>query len=117
MTDAATPKRVIAYQKPNGEEPFSEWLDGLRDAMTKRRILLRIYRLEQGNFGDCKSVGDGVSELRLFFGAGYRVYFSERGNDLVIFFCGGDKSSQDSDIQQAKAHLKEYQSHAENENP
>jgi putative addiction module killer protein len=111
VTNAATPKRVITYQKPNGEEPFTEWLDGLRDTTIQRRILLRIYRLEQGNFGDCKPVGDGVSELRLFFGAGYRVYFGERGGDLVVLLCGGDKSSQDADIQQAKDFWQRYLDH------
>lgn len=79
--------------------------------MTRRRILLRIYRLEQGNFGDCKLVGDGVSELRLFFGAGYRVYFGECGGDLVVLLCGGDKSSQDADIQQAKDFWQRYLDH------
>jgi putative addiction module killer protein len=105
----ATPRRVVAYKKPDGEEPFTEWLDGLRDKTIRRRILLRVYRLEQGNFGDCKPVGEGVSELRMFFGSGYRVYFAQRGDDLVILLCGGDKSSQDNDIEQAKSYWKRYQ--------
>jgi putative addiction module killer protein len=108
VTNAATPKRVIVYATPKGQEPFSEWLDGLRDRITQKRVLARLTRLEQGNYGDCKPVGDGVSELRMFFGAGYRVYFGERGNDLVVLLCGGDKSSQDEDIAQAKLYWRRY---------
>jgi putative addiction module killer protein len=111
LPDEARPKRVVAYTKPDGEEPFTEWLAELRDRVTQKRILARLRRLQQGNFGDCKSVGDGVSELRMFFGAGYRVYFAETGDDVVLLLCGGDKSNQDNDIQQAKTYWKEYQSH------
>lgn len=111
MTEAATPKRVIVYAIPNGKEPFTEWLYGLRDVMGRKRILARVSRLQQGNYGDCEPVGEGVSELRLFFGSGYRVYFGERGNDIVVLLCGGDKSSQNKDIQQAKIYWKEYLSH------
>lgn len=104
----ATPRRVIVYTEPDEQEPFSEWLDGLRDGLTQKRILARLTRLEQGNFGDCKPVGDGVSELRMFFGAGYRVYFGEHDDDLVVLLCGGDKSSQDRDITQAKLYWRRY---------
>lgn len=108
MTDEATPKRVIVYTNPNGQEPFTDWLENLRDLMGRKRILARVVRMQQGNYGDCKSVGEGVSELRMFFGGGYRVYFGERGNDIVILLCGGDKDSQDKDIQQAKMYWQEY---------
>lgn len=111
MTDAATPKRVIVYATRDGKEPFSEWLYSLRDVMGRKRILARVSRMQQGNYGDCKPIGEGVSELRLFFGSGYRVYFGERGNDIVVLLCGGDKSSQSEDIQQAKVYWKEYLSH------
>ena len=84
MTEEATPKRVVAYMTPNGKEPFTDWLNDLRDVMGRKRILARISRLQDGNYGDCEPVGEGVSELRMFFGGGYRVYIGERGNDLVI---------------------------------
>lgn len=111
MTDAVTPRQVIVYQLPDGQEPFTDWLNGLRDGMVRKRILARLTRLEQGNLGDCKPVGDGVKELRMFFGSGYRVYFAENGNELVILLCGGDKGSQDTDIEQAKTYWKEFQNY------
>lgn len=105
------PKTVIIYQTPVGTEPFTIWLNHLRDAGIRRRILSRLLRLEQGNYGDFKPVGAGVNELRFFFGPGYRVYFGEDGDTVVVLLCGGDKSSQASDIQQAQAYWQEYQSH------
>lgn len=108
MTDKATPKQVIVYSTPNEKEPFTDWLNDLRDVMGRKRILARISRLQQGNYGDCEAVGEGISELRMFFGPGYRVYFGERGNDIVILLFGGDKDSQDKDIQQAKIYWQEY---------
>ena len=79
-----------------------EWRAGLRDNVVKKRIGARIDRLSFGNFGDLKAVGDGVSELRLDFGPGYRIYFVQRGDVLIILLCGGDKSSQVRDIAKAK---------------
>lgn len=111
MTEAIAPKRVIVYSNDCAKEPFTEWLYGLRDVMGRKRILARISRLQQGNYGDCEPVGDGVSELRMFFGSGYRVYFGEHDNDIVVLLCGGDKGTQNKDIQQAKAYWKEYLSH------
>lgn len=111
MPVTTTPKRVIVYASDNAKEPFTEWIYGLRDVMGRKRILARVSRLQQGNYGDCEPVGDGVSELRMFFGAGYRVYFGEHGNDMVVLLCGGDSGSQNKDIQQAKTYWKEYLSH------
>ncbi len=102
---------VIVYRDTSGAEPFTDWLNSLRDGRTRRRILQRLFRLESGNFGDCKPVGGGVSELRFFFGPGYRVYFGQEKDVLVVLLCGGDKDSQRRDIRQAKAYWKEYQSH------
>lgn len=83
-------------------EVFTRWFDGLRDRQVRARINVRIRRLSLGNFGDAKPVGEGVSELRIDFGPGYRVYFVRRGRTLVILLAGGDKHSQDRDIKKAQ---------------
>jgi putative addiction module killer protein len=83
-------------------EAFSRWLRSLADSRTRAKIAARIDRLAHGNPGDVAPVGEGVSELRIHFGPGYRVYFASRGRALVILLCGGDKSSQVSDIKTAK---------------
>lgn len=99
------------YEDEHGNEPFSEWFKGLKDIKGKERIGTRIRRLSEGLYGDSEPVGEGVSELRLFFGPGYRVYFGEEANNIVILLCGGDKSSQKRDIQTAKGYWKEYKNH------
>ncbi len=81
---------------------FEKWLGGLADATAATRIAQRIIRLRNGLLGDVRSVGGGVSELRIDHGPGYRVYFVRRGSVLVILLCGGDKGSQDRDIARAK---------------
>lgn len=81
---------------------FDRWLSELRDRRAVARIAARLDRLASGNPGDTQPVGDGVSELRINYGPGYRVYFIQRGPVLIILLCGGDKSSQDRDIKQAK---------------
>ena len=83
-------------------EPFSRWFAGLRDSQARRRIQARIDRLEIGNPGDVKPVGDGVSEMRIDYGPGYRVYFVQRGTKLVILLAGGDKRTQAQDIATAR---------------
>ena len=82
-------------------EAYARWFDGLRDSITRARIDIRIRRLSLGNPGDAKSVGDGVSELRIDYGPGYRVYYVQRGARLVVLLAGGDKSSQSRDIEEA----------------
>jgi putative addiction module killer protein len=83
-------------------EVFARWLDGLRDLRARARIQARIERLAMGNPGDVRPVGEGVSELRLDFGPGYRVYYKKRGRQLVILLAGGDKSTQAKDIKKAQ---------------
>ncbi|MBI5142964.1 MAG: type II toxin-antitoxin system RelE/ParE family toxin [Nitrospirae bacterium] len=80
---------------------FVQWLDGLRDIRARARIQVRIERLAAGNVGDAKPVGEGVSELRIDYGPGYRVYFTKRGCEVVFLLAGGDKSSQTADIKTA----------------
>lgn len=80
---------------------FAEWLDRLHDIRARTRILARIERLASGNPGDAKSVGEGVSELRIDFGPGYRVYFKKQGRKVIILLAGGDKSTQAKDIKTA----------------
>jgi putative addiction module killer protein len=90
-------------------EEFSDWLGALRDARGKAKILVRIDRLANGNPGDVRPVGEGVSELRINYGPGYRVYYVQRGQRFILLLAGGDKSTQDRDIAQATRLNAEYQ--------
>ncbi len=80
---------------------YAKWLDGLRDVGARARVLARVERLAAGNAGDVKPVGEGVSELRINYGPGYRVYYTQRGPELIILLAGGDKGSQANDIKSA----------------
>jgi putative addiction module killer protein len=80
---------------------YAQWLDELRDIRARARILVKIERLVAGNAGDAEPVGEGVSELRINYGPGYRVYYKQQGRELVILLAGGDKSSQSKDIKTA----------------
>lgn len=88
-------------------EEFAAWLRKLRDQRAKARVAMRLRRAELGNLGDVRPVGDGVSELRIDYGPGYRVYFVWRGQQLIVLLCGGDKSSQARDIERATKLAKE----------
>ena len=94
---------LVYYQEENGRSPFIEWITALRDKVAKARIAARLRKIESGNLGDSKPVGEGVTELRIHVGAGYRVYCGRHGQHWVILLCGGDKSSQTRDIATAKA--------------
>ncbi len=105
-------KQTIFYQDNTGKEPCIEWIESFRDPKTQRRILQRLARIQSGNYGDYKSLKNGVFELRLAFDSGYRVYFGEDGDTIVVLLCDGDKSTQEKDIERAKVYWKEYLSHA-----
>lgn len=89
---------------------FDDWLTKLRDQVAKARTLARIRSAEAGNFGDCEPVGDGISEMRIHVGPGYRVYYYRREKVVYLLLCGGDKSSQKKDIREAKRILRELES-------
>lgn len=100
---------VKLYQAPDGSYPYEVWFDGLKDRATKHRIQGRIARLRQtGNLGRWKAVGDGVFEIALDFGPGYRIYVGQVGSRLILLLCGGDKRSQETDIAKAKIYLADY---------
>ena len=100
---------IRRYRKAGGCEPFTDWVSGLRDRQAQARILVRLERLELGNLGDCKPVGAGVSELRIDWGPGYRVYFGRDGQTVIVLICGGDKRKQDADIKKAVELWQEYE--------
>ena len=100
---------IRRYRAVTGSEPFTDWLSALHDRQAKARILARLERLGVGNFGDCKFLRDGVRELRVDWGPGYRVYFGREGQTVVVLLCGGDKRKQDSDIKKAVALWQEYE--------
>lgn len=102
MDMEAKGREILFYVDLSGECPFEDWLSSIKDKSSRARILNRIDRVKLGNFGDCRSVGSGVYELRIQFGPGYRVYFGLSGERLVILLCGGDKGSQVDDIHRAK---------------
>lgn len=83
-------------------DEFDAWLAGLKDQVGKAHIALRLDRATKGNFGDCEPVGDGVSEMRIHYGPGYRLYFTRRGEVVYLLLLGGDKSTQKRDIKRAK---------------
>ena len=101
-------KELLIYDLKNGKEPFSIWLNSIKDSITRARIKSAVLRLSNDNFGDCKKINNNISEMRLHFGSGYRVYFSELDDIIVLLLCGGDKSTQSKDIEKANIYLKDY---------
>ncbi len=100
---------LVIYITEAGKAPFADWFDRL-DTAAALKVRTALARIETGNFGDVKPVGEGVSERRITFGPGYRVYFGQDGDKLVILLCGGTKRRQAQDIKQAKAHWDDYRS-------
>ena len=102
------PRTINFYETLNGHKPFTRWFLSIRDERSRERIQACLTSVRAGNFGDRNFVGDGVWELRLDFGPGYRIYYGEVDHTIVLLLCGGDKSSQRRDIERAKNYWKEY---------
>jgi len=96
------------YQTSTGAKPFVRWFENLDDRQACIRIDARLSRVAVGNLGDVRSVGNGVLELRIHWGPGYRVYIARRGEFVILLLCAGDKRTQQRDIQRAKTYLKDY---------
>lgn len=96
------------YLTESGKNLVGEWLAALKDVRARAKIATRLSRLEAGNFGDCKPVGEGVWELRIDWGPGYRVYYAMVGSAVILLLCGGDKRKQAADIRRATEYLKDY---------
>ena len=103
------PREIRRYITPDGRIPFLEWYYSLRDRKTQYKIDTRLERVELGNLGNYRSVGEGVFELKINYGPGYRIYFGQIGTTIVILLCGGDKSTQQEDINKAKEYWADYE--------
>jgi len=103
-----TERCIREYITKDKKDPFGDWFESLKDAKTKATIDVRIGRLRLGNFGDAKGVGQGICELRMHFGPGYRIYYGLEGNAVILLLCGGDKGSRKRDIKKAVALWNEY---------
>lgn len=99
---------ILEYLTESGQNPFRKWLEGLRDRQARAKIRVRLNRIRLGNFGDSKSVGGGVNELRIPYGSGYRVYFGRKGKKVVILLYGGHKKTQSKDIALAQEYWNDY---------
>jgi len=99
---------IRTYETAEGKVPFDEWLCGIRDRSTRARIEARIDRLALGNFGNCEPAREGVSELKMDFGPGYRAYFGLDGTTLVVLLAGGKKDTQDADMKLAREYWRDY---------
>ncbi len=103
-------KTLERYVTPQGHEPYTEWLNTIKDKLTKARIMNSVTKMEAGNFGVSESVDGGVFELKLNFGPGYRVYYGLEGEKIVLLLLGGSKNGQQADINKAQTYLKDYRS-------
>ncbi len=108
--------KVEYYITPEGKTPVTKWLNRLRDRKAKAAIFARTARMQIGLFGDAKLLGNGVSELRVDVGLGYRVYYARSGNEIVLLLCGGDKKTQAADIINAKEYWNEHKKRTKESN-
>ncbi len=99
---------IYEYTDTNGHSPYARWLKKIRDKTARARIMLQIERMRLGLSGDWKPIGDGLSELRIHYGPGYRVYYGKPGKRIVLILGGGNKRSQQADISLAKSRWKDY---------
>jgi putative addiction module killer protein len=99
---------IRKYQTAGGVIPFDQWMEGLRNIQARARILVRLDRLQKGLLGDWKSVGEGVYELRIDYGPGYRVYYAKEGSSVILLLCGGDKSTQQVNVARAQQYLQDH---------
>ncbi len=99
---------INEYTDKQGNSPYADWLGSLRDVCAKAKIIMRVDRMEIGLFGDSEPIGEGLSELRIHYGPGYRVYYGKDGKQVYLLLCGGDKSKQSKDIRRAKAYWQDH---------
>lgn len=104
----AISKKIELYNTKSGKQPFIDWLESIKDKTMRYRIKERLDRIALGNMGDCKPIKCGVSALRFNFGPGYRVYYGEQNNTVIILLCGGNKSTQEKDIKKALSYWEDY---------
>ncbi len=102
------PFEIDYYINKEGKKPFREWLENLKDITARAKIRIRLDRARLGNLGDNRSVGEGVRELRIDYGPGYRIYFARDGSRLILLLLGGDKSGQAKDIDRAKGFWRDH---------
>ncbi len=102
------PKTLVIYETANGKEPFNEWLNSLKDKRVKATVDARLIRVRKGNLGLCRSLGEGLWELKFDLGPGFRIYFGQHGDSIVVLLHGGDKKTQSRDIETAKTYWLDY---------
>ena len=100
--------QILYYETNKGKAPLIDWLERLKDRKAAAKIMVRIERVKAGNLGTYRTLGEGLHELKIPYGPGYRVYFGREGNELVILLCGGDKRKQSQDIQKARLFWEDY---------
>ena len=101
-------RKLKIYQTSDGKVPFVKWFNSIKDQKTRAKIKTRLDRAEEGNLGEYRSVGQGVFELKINFGPGYRIYYGLEGDEIIIILCGGDKSTQQKDVLKAQQYWADY---------